>query len=97
MLEAQSKLSKKEISYELKLVEGAYSAFLEAKYEDHDRLIRQAVIEFGTHVDVVVLAQASMARVLAILATNEMRVPVLSSPRLALQQIRVLLGNLSWG
>jgi Asp/Glu/hydantoin racemase len=97
MLEAQARLSGKEITCELRLVDGAFSALLNGAVEEHDRLVRQAVIELSTHVDVVVLAQASMARVLADISEEERRVPVLSSPQLALGQVRKLLVDLGWG
>ena len=42
-------------------------------------------------VDVVVLAQASMARVLEGLPESERRVPVLSSPMLAMERLWSLL------
>jgi len=42
---------------------------------------------------VVVLAQASMARVLDVLPQAERRVPILSSPHLVLSQVKRLLGH----
>jgi Asp/Glu/hydantoin racemase len=97
MLERQANLSGKNISCDMRLVEGAFNALREGKFEEHDYLIRQAVIEFPPSVDVVVLAQASMARVLAILPESEWKVPIFSSPRLALEQVRKSLYDLGWG
>jgi Asp/Glu/hydantoin racemase len=97
MLEDQARKSGKEVSCELKLVNGAFSALLNGKAEEHDRLVRQAVIELSSGVDVVVLAQASMARVLVEIPENERRVPIFTSPHLALAQVRKLLLNLGWG
>jgi Asp/Glu/hydantoin racemase len=97
MLERQANLSGKNISCKVRLVEGAFLALCEGRGEEHDRLISQAVVELSTGVDVVVLAQASMARVLAILPESEWSVPVLSSPRLALEQVRKSLYELGWG
>ena len=43
-------------------------------------------------VDVVVLAQASMARVAEAMPPGAVPVPVLSSPRLAVERLRQVLG-----
>jgi len=96
-LEAQARLSGKVITCEQKMVDGAFSALLDGNVEAHDRLIKQAVMEFATHPDVIVLAQASMASVFANIPENEIHVPIFSSPRLALEQVRKLLVDLSWG
>ena len=97
MLEAQARKSGKEIACEYKLVDRAFSALLNGKAEEHDHLVRQAVIELSSRVDVVVLAQASMARVLAEIPEDERRIPIFSSPHLALEQVRKLLSGLGWG
>lgn len=69
------------------LVEGALPALLQGDGATHDRLVRAAVLDLAQRMDVVVLAQASMARVLAVLPEAERAVPVLSSPHLALAQV----------
>ena len=97
LLEAQARKSGKEITCEYKLVDGAFAALLNGKAEEHDHLVRQAVIELSSRVDVVVLAQASMARVLAEIPEDERRIPIFSSPHLALEQVRKLLSGLGWG
>jgi Asp/Glu/hydantoin racemase len=97
LLEAQARKSGREIACELRLVDGAFSALLNGKTEEHDRLVRQAVLELGSGVDVVVLAQASMARVIAEIPEDERRTPIFSSPHLALKQVRELLVDLGWG
>jgi aspartate/glutamate racemase len=97
MFEAQARQSGREISYVYKLVDGAFSALLKGKADEHDHLVRQAVIELSARVDAVVLAQASMARVLAEIPEHERPVPIFSSPHLALEQVRKLLVDLGWG
>jgi hypothetical protein len=52
----------------------------------------QALIERN---DVVILAQASMARVAATIPQEEQTAPVLSSPRLAVERARKVLETLS--
>jgi Asp/Glu/hydantoin racemase len=59
--------------------------------ETHDRILRKALLEDLKDVDVIVLAQASMARVVATLPPGALRVPVLSSPELAVLRARQLL------
>jgi Asp/Glu/hydantoin racemase len=91
MLLAQSQLTGIPIIVELKLVEGALAALLSGDYETHDRLVCDAIRELSKRSDVVMLAQASMSRVLATIPVSERQVPVLSSPHLALAQVRRLL------
>ena len=97
MVEIEARAMGREIACEFQLVDGAFAALLSGKADEHDNLIRQAVMEISRRVDGVVLAQASMARVLAEMPEDEQRVPVFSSPRLALEQVRQLLGELGWG
>jgi len=77
----------KPIQTELVLVPDALQSLLSGKVEDHDRRVRQVVLEISARSDVVVLAQASMARVLDVIPEAERQVPVLSSPHLALDYI----------
>ncbi|CAM3350803.1 Asp/Glu racemase [Deinococcus saxicola] len=62
-----------------KLVDGAYDARLAGNGEGHDRLVLAALQGLLDEVDVIVLAQASMARLLPALGDTG-GVPVLSSP-----------------
>jgi Asp/Glu/hydantoin racemase len=91
LLQAQAEAADKQIQVELVLVENALPALLSGDGANHDRLVKEAVLALAKRVDVVVLAQASMARVLEKIAKNERQVPILSSPHLALDQVRRLL------
>ena len=73
------------------LCEGAFPAVLSGDTATHDRMLRHALIEDLKGVDVIVLAQASMARVVATLAPGTLHAPVLSSPELAVQRARQAL------
>jgi len=97
MVKMQAQVLGREIACEFMLVDGAFPALLSGKVDEHDRLIRLAVREISTRVNTVVLAEASMARSLAIIPEDERLVPIFSSPRLALEQVRQLLGELGWG
>lgn len=82
------------VTTELVLVEGAIAALLAGDGETHDRLVSRAALEVAARSDVVVLAQASMARALATLLESQRPVPILSSPHLALAQVKKLLAEL---
>ncbi len=73
------------------LCDGAFEAVLAGDTETHDRAVSQALIELAAKVDVVVLAQASMARVLQQMPKAAVSVPVLSSPELAVLRTREIL------
>jgi Asp/Glu/hydantoin racemase len=91
LLQAQAEASGKQIETELVLVDNALQALLNGDGATHDKLVKQAVLELAEQVDVVVLAQASMARVLDALPEAERPTPILSSPHLALAAIKQLL------
>jgi Asp/Glu/hydantoin racemase len=87
MLLAQAANSGKKIEYVEKYIEGALEALLQGKAELHDRLVQQAIEEMRPGVEVVVLAQASMARAIEGRPAPDQGAPILSSPYLALEQI----------
>ncbi|MBI4890943.1 MAG: Asp/Glu/hydantoin racemase [Acidobacteria bacterium] len=80
------------VTVEAGLCEGAFDAVLAGDGAGHDRIVREGLMRLAGLADVVVLAQASMARVIENIAEGELKVPVLTSPMLAVQQIRVALG-----
>ncbi len=83
----------KEIELTAKLCEGAFEALMGGNPEKHDEMVAKALIELSTQVDVIVLAQASMSRVVDTLSESEKKVPILASPTLAIQHIAELLKN----
>lgn len=76
------------------LCEGAFEAVMEGYTEMHDALVSKAMINKLGDVDVIVLAQASMARVADQLPPEALTAPVLSSPGLAMDYIRERLARL---
>lgn len=78
-----------------RVCEGAFDAVKRGDTERHDALVREGLVELMDEVDVVVLAQASMARVADQLSDGERRVPVLSSPRPAMETVAALFGRAS--
>ncbi len=79
-----------------RVVDGAFSALKGGDLETHDQLVRAALRDLLPDVDVVVLAQASMARVAATLEEADTAdTPILASPRLGVERAmaRLLSGS----
>jgi Asp/Glu/hydantoin racemase len=93
LLESEAEAADREIETELMLVQHALAAVLSGDGATHDSLVKDAVLDLSGRVDVVVLAQASMARVLDVIPACERPVPILSSPHLALQRAGELLSR----
>ncbi len=74
-----------------KLCEGAFEAVISGDGATHDRIVGEGILELVSQVDVIVLAQASMARVVSSLPADKVTVPVLSSPRLAIEHLKTIL------
>jgi len=74
------------------LCDGAFAALKAGEVHRHDELVRAGLRALEPEADLVALAQASMARVL--LADDvESRVPIMTSPRLAVERLARLLGE----
>lgn len=60
----------------------------------HDRILLEALPDLAAQVELVLLAQASMARLLSVIPTAlpDLSVPVLTSPELAVANLRERLG-----
>ena len=95
ILYARAALVDKTITVESSIVKGAFKAIRKGDGAAHDRLVKQVILNLAPGVDVIVLAQASMARVLDVLPKQERVVPILSSPHLALEQARTALQRAS--
>ena len=84
-------LAGKKIELTSKLVEGAFEALMAGDGATHDAKVAAALKEFSKHVEVIVLAQASMARVVDSLAAEDKRVPILASPVIAVDYLATVL------
>jgi Asp/Glu/hydantoin racemase len=73
------------------LCEGAFEALRAGRTDEHDELVRTGLRELLGWAEIIVLAQASMARVVDTLDPDERRTPILSSPRLGMERMRDLL------
>lgn len=81
----------KQIELTSRLVEGAFDALMSGDGAKHDALVASALKELSKQVDVIVLAQASMARVVESLSAEDKCVPILASPPLAVDYLATVL------
>jgi Asp/Glu/hydantoin racemase len=81
----------KEIELRSVLCEGAFDALMSGDAATHDKKVGDALKQLMNEVDVIVLAQASMARVVDALSEAEKKVPVLASPPIAMEYLKKLL------
>lgn len=93
MLTAEAERQGKTVEIELVFVEGALDALRRGDGAAHDQLVQQAIRELSPQVEVIVLAQASMARALDSLPERERSTPILTSPQTAMIQVRDALAE----
>jgi Asp/Glu/hydantoin racemase len=91
LIQARAATAGKQIELTSRVVEGAFDAVISGNGAKHDELVAAALREMTMTVDVIVLAQASMARVVESLSAAEKRVPILSSPRSAIEHLATLI------
>jgi aspartate/glutamate racemase len=92
LLAAEAAAAGRMVEITTRLVVDALPALLAGDATTHDRLVEAAVRDESERADVVVLAQATMARVLDAMAARPVLVRVLSSPHSALREVVRLLG-----
>lgn len=81
----------KEVEITSKLCDGAFEALMGGKPEVHDQMVASALKELSQKVDVILLAQASMARVVGQLSEADKKVPILASPEIAIAYLADIL------
>jgi len=81
----------KHIELTTKLCEGAFEALMSGDAAGHGAKVAAALKELSQQVDVIVLAQASMARVVDTLPAADKRVPILASPGIAVDYLATVL------
>jgi Asp/Glu/hydantoin racemase len=81
----------RQIELTARLCEGAFEALMAGDGAKHDTLVAAALRELSTQVDVILLAQASMARVVDSLSPADRRVPILASPGIAIDYLASVL------
>jgi Asp/Glu/hydantoin racemase len=91
LLREKAVAAQQEVDVIESLCEGAFEAVISGDTAAHDRMLAADLTRLVAAVDVVVLAQASMARVLPKLPEDSARVPILTSPELAVKRARSIL------
>jgi Asp/Glu/hydantoin racemase len=76
-----------------RLCEGAFDVLMAGERDEHDQMVLNGAQSLASQVDILVLAQASMSR-LAPMLSDSTGLQVLSSPRLAVEYVRDLLGQI---
>ena len=89
LVERRAREAGRDVEVVSRLCDGAFEALQAGDRERHDEVVRDGLRELAAQVDVVVLAQASMARVAD--SATDVAVPVLSSPRLGMERAAALL------
>ena len=87
LISRRAAVAGKQVEITAKLAEGAFEALMSGHAAKHDAMVAGALKELSKQVDVIVLAQASMARVVDGLASEEKRVPILASPGIAIDYL----------
>jgi hypothetical protein len=91
LIKTRAAAAGREVEVTSQVVEGAFQAVMSGEGAKHDALIGDALKMLAAKVDVIVLAQASMARVVDALPPADKPVPILSSPRSAVEHLARLL------
>lgn len=91
LVKRRAALAGKEIELSSVLCEGAFEALMSGDAATHDAKVAAALKELVKKCDVIVLAQASMARVVDTLSDDDRKVPILASPPIAIQYLATVL------
>jgi Asp/Glu/hydantoin racemase len=91
LVKRRAAVAGKTIELETVLCEGAFDALMSGDTVTHDAMVAKALRELSAKTDVIVLAQASMARVADSLSPEDKKVPILASPGIAIQHIASVL------
>lgn len=90
LVRRRAALAGKKATITSKLCEGAFEALMIGEGGKHDEMVAKALKELMKEVDVIVLAQASMARVVDGFSADEKLVPILASPAIAMKKLAEL-------
>jgi Asp/Glu/hydantoin racemase len=91
LVQRRAALAGKDIELTSKVVDRAFEALMAGDAATHDTLVANALRELSKNVDVILLAQASMARVVDTLSDADKIVPIIASPPTAIQHLASIL------
>lgn len=92
LIQKKAKEAHRDVTVVERIADGAFDALLAGDAARHDEILKRTIVELMDHVDVVVLAQVSMARLVPLLGPT--KVPVLSSPQSGVAEVRRALAAL---
>jgi Asp/Glu/hydantoin racemase len=95
LVERRARVTGKDVEVISHVCDGAFDALQAGDRDRHDELVREGVRRLAAEVDVIVLAQASMARVVESMSDDERAAPILSSPRLGVTRAAELLRSMA--
>jgi Asp/Glu/hydantoin racemase len=87
LLQAKAEALERAVEFHPVLVSGAYERLMAGDKDGHDDMLVEALTKLAAEVDVVVLAQVSMARVLP-RVPDDLREKFLTSPRLGMEAVK---------
>ncbi len=91
LVRRRARLAGKEIKLTSRLCEGAFDALMSGDSATHDSMVASALRDLSREVDVILLAQASMARVVESLSEADKKVPIIASPPQAIRHLASML------
>ena len=91
LVKRRAAVAGKEIELVSRLCEGAFDALMSGDTATHDKMVGDALKQLSREVDVILLAQASMARVVDTLDAADKKVSILASPTIAIQHLASVL------
>jgi Asp/Glu/hydantoin racemase len=92
LIQALADQARIQVSITSRLCEGAFAILMVGERERHDAMVSEGARALAAEVDLIVLAQASMAPLAARLA-NETGMEVLASPRMGIQEVARVLAE----
>jgi Asp/Glu/hydantoin racemase len=95
LVERRARVTGKDVEVVTHVCNGAFDALQAGDRDRHDELVSEGVRRLAAEVDVIVLAQASMARVVESMSDHERAMPILSSPRLGVTRAAELLRSMA--
>ena len=90
LLLKKAEMKNKRIELTTELCKGAFDALSNGDIATHDKLVSQGIRRTTESAELVVLAQASMARIIP--QIKDVRIPVLTSLRSGIEQVKPVLG-----
>ena len=93
-INARARVAGKSVHVDAVFCEGAFDALMSGDSDRHDQIVKDHLYRMMVSNEVIVLAQASMARVADQIPDSEKTVPILASPRLGIERVRDVIRQL---